>query len=287
MLGPVAVAIAMAWFGVPFRFTWLAFGVGFAMHVICGLGITVGFHRQQTHGSFKSGKLVEITLAIMGSLAIEGPVIVWVADHRKHHKHTDVKGDPHSPHVDLHGNHLGVLRGFYHAHMGWLPSDTQADPATFAPKLLQNGALVWINRLFPVFVAAAFAIPFAIGWFATGELHEAFGLMFWAGFMRMAFTHHVTWSINSVCHTIGKRPFEHRETDRSTNVWWLSPFTFGESWHHNHHAFPTSAFHGLEKKQFDPSGIVIRGLEKLGLVWDVKRPKEEEIRRKKMIHQST
>lgn len=285
-----ALPIVMIWMvlkGVPFPFTGLAAGVFFARWIIGGLGITIGFHRQQTHGSFKSSKSLEVLLAIMGSTAIEGPIIQWVADHRKHHKYTDEKGDPHSPHVDIHGHDLGTVRGYYNAHMGWLPLDTQADPETFAPKLLQNRALVWVNRLFPVFAAAAFVVPFAIGWFATGELDEALGVMFWGGLMGMIFTHHATWSINSVCHVVGKRPFKSRGSDLSTNVWWLAPFTFGESWHHNHHAFPTSAFHGLEKGQFDPSGIVIRCMEKLGLVWDVKRPNEEEIRKKKLVHQTT
>lgn len=287
MLAPPIVALGMIIWGVPFPFTWLAASVFVARWLIGGLGITVGFHRQQTHASFKSGKFVEVLLVCMGSTAIEGQVIQWVADHRKHHKYTDVKGDPHSPHVDIHGHDLGILRGLYHAHMGWLPGDTQADPAVFAPKLLQNRAIVWVNRLFPVFAVAAYAIPFAIGWFATGELHEAFGVMFWGGFMSMAFTHHVTWSINSICHEFGKRTFKVRGSDRSTNVWWLSPFTFGESWHHNHHAFPSSAFHGLEKNQFDISAIFIRFLVKLHLAWDVKHPDDEEISRKKAVHQPT
>ncbi|HEX5744154.1 MAG TPA: acyl-CoA desaturase [Candidatus Saccharimonadales bacterium] len=287
MLAPPFVAIGMIIWGVPFEFTWLAASVFVARWLIGGLGITVGFHRQQTHGSFKSSKFIEVLLACMGSTAIEGPIIPWVADHRKHHKYTDVQGDPHSPHVDMDGHHLGIVKGLYHAHMGWLPGETQADPEVFAPKLLQNRPIVWVSRLFPVFAVSAYAIPFAIGWFATGELHEAFGVMFWGGFMAMAFTHHVTWSINSICHEFGKRTFKVRRSDRSTNVWWLSLPTFGESWHHNHHAFPTSAFHGLEKGQFDPSAIFIRAMEKLGLVWDVKHPNEEEISQKKVVHQPT
>ncbi len=209
-IAPVVVALAMAWWGVPFKFTWLAAGVAVVMHTVCGLGITVGFHRHQTHGSFKSGKLVETALACMGSLAIEGKIITWVADHRQHHKHTDVKGDPHSPHVNPDGLALGMLHGLYHAHMGWLPGVSKADPEKYVPKMLENKAIVWVDRLFPVFVVAAYAIPFAIGWTVNGNLHEAIGVMFWAGFMRMAFTHHVTWSINSVCHMIGTRPFERR-----------------------------------------------------------------------------
>lgn len=287
MMSPPIVAICMIKWGFPFPFTKLATGVFIARWLIGGFGITIGFHRQQTHGSFKSSKLVEVLLVIAGSTAIEGPVIQWVADHRKHHKYTDMKGDPHSPHVDMDGKPLGLLRGLYHAHMGWLPGSTDADPAVFAPKLLKNKAIVWLNRLFPLFAIAAYAVPFAIGWFATGELKEAFGVMFWGGFMAMGFTHHVTWSINSVCHEFGKRTFNLRESDRSTNVFWLSPFTLGESWHHNHHAFQTSAIHGFEKGQFDPSGIVIRIMEKLGLVWEVKRPNEEEIRQKKLVHQQT
>ena len=287
MFAPLIVTVWMIVRGVPFAFTWLAAGVFVARWLIGGFGITIGFHRQQTHGSFKSSKFVEVLLASMGSTAIQGPILQWVADHRKHHKFTDQKGDPHSPHVDMDGHGLGIVAGLYHAHMGWLPTNTQADPKVFAPKLLKNRAIVRVNQLFPVFAASAFLVPFAIGWFATGELREAFGVMFWGGFMSMMFTHHATWSINSICHEFGKRTFKVRNSDLSTNVWWLSPFTFGESWHHNHHAFPASAFHGLEKNQFDISAIFIRCLEKLHLAWDVKHPNEEEINRKKIVHQPT
>jgi stearoyl-CoA desaturase (Delta-9 desaturase) len=187
-------------------------------------------------------------------MALQGSVIDWVADHRKHHAHSDRPGDPHSPHLDD-----GVLRSLWHAHVGWLfRNQGRAEHARYAPDLLEDRGMRAIDRLFVVFVGLSFAIPFAIGGLS--------GLL-WGGFVRIFLFHHATFSINSVCHFFGRRRFG--VDDRSGNVAWLAPFSLGESWHHNHHAFPRSAAHGLRWWELDLSGLLIRGLRRLGLAWNV------------------
>jgi stearoyl-CoA desaturase (delta-9 desaturase) len=240
------------------------------MYISTGLGITVGFHRLFTHRAFKTTKAVRAILAALGSAAIEGPVISWVADHRKHHAFSDKPGDPHSPHVD-HGHGLkGALRGLWHAHVGWLFIHTQRGLKTrYAPDLLADPVVNFINRTFLVWVLAGLAAPFMLGWLIGGTISHALTGLLWGGAVRMLVLHHATYSINSLCHFFGKREF--KTTDESRNLWWLSFFTFGEAWHNSHHAFPTSARHGLRRWQFDPSAWVIWGLEKVGLAWDVVR----------------
>ena len=240
------------------------------MYVLTGLGITVGFHRLFTHRSFKTTKPVRAILAALGSMAIEGPIISWVADHRKHHVYSDHEGDPHSPHVD-HGHGLkGALRGLLHAHVGWLFIHTQRGlKSRYAPDLIADPIVNWISRTFLLWVIASLALPFLLGWLITGTLAGALTGLLWGGAVRMLVLHHSTYSINSLCHFFGRQRF--KTGDESRNLWWLSVFTFGESWHNNHHAFPTSARHGLGRFQFDPSAWVIWALEKTGLAWDVVR----------------
>jgi stearoyl-CoA desaturase (delta-9 desaturase) len=240
------------------------------MYVATGLGITVGFHRLFTHRAFKTGKAVRAILAALGSAAIEGPVISWVADHRKHHAFSDKPGDPHSPHVD-HGHGVrGALRGLFHAHVGWLFIHTQRGLKTrYAPDLLKDPVVNFINRTFVLWVIAGLVAPFFLGWAIGGTVAEGLTGLLWGGAVRMLVLHHATYSINSLCHFFGKRQF--KTTDESRNLWWLSFFTFGEAWHNSHHAFPTSARHGLGRWQFDPSAWVIWALEKTGLAWDVVR----------------
>ena len=244
------------------------------MYVSTGLGITVGFHRLFTHRSFKTGKAVRAVLAALGSAAIEGPVISWVADHRKHHAFSDKPGDPHSPHVD-HGHGLkGALKGLFHAHVGWLFIHTQRGLKTrYAPDLLKDPVVSFINRTFLLWVLAGLAVPFALGWAIGGTLTTGLTGLLWGGAVRMLVLHHATYSINSLCHFFGRRRFQ--TEDESRNLGWLSLFTFGEAWHNNHHAFPTSARHGLSRWNFDPSAWVIWGLEKTGLAWDVVRVSPE------------
>jgi stearoyl-CoA desaturase (Delta-9 desaturase) len=240
------------------------------MYMLTGLGITVGFHRLLTHRSFKSGRTVRATLAILGSAAIEGPVIAWVSDHRKHHRFSDRHGDPHSPHVDHGSGWGGAIRGLVHAHVGWLFIHTdRAKKSRYAPDLLADPVISWVDSTFIIWALGSLALAFALGWLFGGTLRAALTGLLWGGAVRMLVVHHVTYSVNSLCHFFGRRPFA--TGDESRNLAWLAPLSFGEAWHNNHHAFPTSAEHGMRRWQFDPSALIIRALEKLGLVWDVVR----------------
>jgi stearoyl-CoA desaturase (Delta-9 desaturase) len=242
------------------------------VYSLTGLGITVGFHRHLTHRAFKAKTPVRAALAILGSAAVEGPVISWVADHRKHHAFADEPGDPHSPHVDHGGGLRGTLRGLAHAHIGWLFDHSQRALKTrYAPDLMNDRIIRFVDRTFVVWVLAGLAVPFGLGWAIGGSLHAALTGLLWGGLVRMFVLHHVTYSINSLCHYFGRRDFE--TEDESRNVAWLAPLSFGESWHNNHHAFPTSARHGLRPWQVDPGAMLIWVLEKLGLAWDVVRAK--------------
>jgi stearoyl-CoA desaturase (Delta-9 desaturase) len=235
--------------------------------------VTVGFHRMLTHRSFQAPKPIEYGFAVLGSMAVQGPVMAWVADHRKHHAHADHEGDPHSPHVGHGDGAAGVLRGLWHAHVGWLLSEQgQASARKYAPDVYEDRGMRIINRRFPLLVLLSLAVPALAGWALTGgSLAGAATGLLWGGLVRIFFVHHITWSVNSVCHFLGTRRFE--TDDQSTNVAWLSLLSFGESWHHNHHAFPRSAAHGLRRweQALDPSALVIKSLEKLGLARNVVR----------------
>ena len=237
------------------------------MYLVTAAGITVGFHRLLVHRSFQTHPWVERTFAVMGSLAVEGSVLDWVADHRKHHAFSDREGDPHSPHV---GHGSGVA-GLWHAHVGWLlETQGQADWKRYAPDLYEDPAMRTIGRRFPLMVVLSLLIPTAAGFVLHGfTLEGALRGYVWGGLVRIFFVHHVTWSVNSVCHFFGNRRFD--VEDRSTNVGWLAVLSLGESWHHNHHAFPRSAFHGLRWYEIDPSGLMIAGMERVGLAWNVVR----------------
>jgi stearoyl-CoA desaturase (Delta-9 desaturase) len=240
------------------------------MYVATGLGVTVGFHRHFTHRSFKAKQPVRATLAVLGSAAIEGPIISWVADHRKHHTFSDQEGDPHSPHVGHEGGFRGALKGLFHAHVGWLFIHTQRGARKrYARDLVEDPVISFVDRTFLVWALGGLVMAFALGWLIGGSFYAALTGLLWGGAVRMLVVHHVTYSINSLCHFFGRRRFD--TGDESRNLFWLSLPTFGESWHNNHHAFPTSAMHGMRGWEIDPSALVIRGLEKLGLVWDVVR----------------
>ena len=253
---------------------WHDLVVFFLVYSACGIGITVGFHRLFTHRAFKAKPWVRGVLAALGSAAIEGPIIAWVADHRKHHAFSDQHGDPHSPHVD-HGHGLrGALRGLWHAHWGWLFVHTQrGSKERYAGDLIRDPVVSFVNRTFLLWVALGLLVPFLLGWLIRGTLFAAFTGLLWGGLVRMLVLHHMTYSINSLCHFFGRRDYD--TDDESRNLAWLAPFTFGEAWHNNHHAFPTSAEHGQRWWQLDTSALVIRGLEKTGLAWDVKRISRE------------
>ena len=234
------------------------------------LGVTVGFHRLFTHRSFKTGAPLRAILAAWGSAAIEGPVISWVADHRKHHAFSDQEGDPHSPHVGHEGGFRGALSGLFHAHVGWLfVHDQRGKRTKYAPDLLADPVMRFIDKTFLLWVLAGLAVPFFLGWAIGGSIDTALTGLLWGGAVRMLVLHHVTYSINSLCHFFGRQRFE--TGDESRNLAWLAPLSMGESWHNNHHAFPTSAVHGLRWWQIDPSAMVIRGFELTGLAWDVVR----------------
>ena len=238
------------------------------MYVVTGLGVTVGFHRLLTHRSFQVSKPLEYTFAVLGSMAVQGPVMSWVADHRKHHAHADEEGDPHSPHVDHDGETPGPLRGLWHAHVGWLfDHTTSAYAEKYSPDLLEDRGMRIIDRLFPLWVTLGLVVPAGIGWLVGGSLTAALTAFFWAGLVRVFMVHHLTFSINSICHFFGRRRFP--TDDRSTNVFWLALPTFGEAWHHNHHAFPRSAMHGLRWWEVDIGGLVIRAMKRTGLAWNV------------------
>ena len=251
------------------------------MYFATGFGITIGFHRMLTHRAFETSRPVKALFAILGSAAIEGPVISWVADHRKHHAFTDREGDPHSPHVD-HGHGVrGILKGLFHAHVGWLFVHTQrAAKDRYAGDLIADPVISWVNRTFFLWVAVGLLVPFGLGWAIGGSVELGLTGLLWGGAVRMLVLHHVTYSINSLCHVFGSRRYA--TDDESRNLMWLAPLAMGENFHNNHHAFPTSARHGLGRGQLDSSAAVIGLMERLGLVWDVKRPSEAQ-QAKKLI----
>ena len=244
------------------------------LYLFTGFGVSAGFHRLFAHHSFKANRVLKVILAVAGSMAIEGSVISWVAIHRRHHMFSDQPGDPHSPY--RYGSGFGgTLWGFLWAHVGWLVADDPTDPKRFAPELLGDRDLVVIDRLFPILAVSSLALPFAIGWILYGTLAGALGAFVWAGLVRMAVLHHVTWSINSVCHLWGRRPFV--TNDLSTNVAALAVVSFGESWHNFHHCSPASARHGALPHQVDPAARLIRLFEKAGWASKVRWPTRSQV----------
>ena len=227
------------------------------MYSVVALGVTVGYHRMLTHRSFRPHPVVKFLLLVFGSMALEGDALQWASTHTKHHASSDKEGDPHSP-----------TEGFFHAHLGWIFKDREADPQVYGRHLMSDPIVMFVSRTSLVWVMLSLLIPFAVGGLIGGWSGAWTGLL-WGGLVRIFLTHHVTWSVNSVCHTFGKREFV--TTDESRNEWVVGLLAFGEGWHNNHHAFPRSAFHGLHWWQFDLSGYVIWTLERLGLVHDVYR----------------
>jgi stearoyl-CoA desaturase (Delta-9 desaturase) len=249
-----------------------------AFYAVTGLGITVGFHRLLTHQSFKAPSAVRVAFAVAGSLAIQGSVIDWVATHRRHHAYSDRPGDPHSPHVDAAGGTMGIVRGLWYAHVGWLFTPEGTVQRAWAPDLLRDRPIAWVSRAFPWLVLASFVLPAVLGGLITGTLAGAASAFLWAGLVRIFVLHHVTWSINSICHVFGTRPFESHDEARNNPV--MALLGFGEGWHNGHHAFPASARHGLRWWEFDVSWIVIRGLSVFGLARDIKTPTPTQLARR-------
>ena len=257
---------------------WHNVVIALVFYWVSGPGVTVGYHRYFTHGSFKAKTGLRVALAIAGSLAIEGPVITWVSDHRRHHKYSDREGDPHSPW--RYGDDWKALtKGLLYAHIGWLFDPNKTSQEKFSPDLLADRRIRRVDRWFPALVAVSLLLPALIGGLWGMSIHGALTAFFWASLVRVALLHHVTWSINSICHTFGNEDFEVR--DRSRNVSWLAIASFGESWHNLHHADPTCARHGALKGQLDPSARIIWALEKLGWAYDVRWPDEERLTAKR------
>jgi stearoyl-CoA desaturase (delta-9 desaturase) len=270
---PVACLLVVGWQVWAEFLGWSDVAVFVLMYALTGIGVTVGFHRHLTHRAFKTTRPIHAALAVFGSAAIEGPVISWVADHRKHHAYSDQEGDPHSPHVDHGVGWRGALRGLWHAHVGWLFLHTQRGSRDrYAPDLLADPIIRYVDRTFLVWALGGLGMAFALGWLIGGSVQAGLTGLLWGGGVRMLVLHHVTYSINSLCHFFGRRSYD--TGDESRNLAWLAPFSFGEAWHNNHHAFPTAAGHG-EGRQIDPSMLVIRALERVGLAWDVVRVGDE------------
>ena len=269
----VLTAAPLAW---GWGLSVLDIGLTAFFYVLTLAGTTVGFHRYFTHRSFKTGRPLRIGMAIVGSMALQGPVITWVADHRRHHAFTDKEGDPHSPWL-FGTSPAAVARGLWHSHFGWMLRHERTNPARFAPDLLADRDIVRVNRQFPVWTALSLTAPAALGGLLSWSWWGMLTAFFWAGLVRIGVLHHVTWSVNSICHMVGTRPWTVR--DRSTNFWPLAIATMGESWHNLHHADPTCARHGVGRGQVDMSARIIAILEKLGWAHDVRWPTPQRLAR--------
>jgi stearoyl-CoA desaturase (delta-9 desaturase) len=270
----LAAAVPLAW---GWGLGWTDIGLAVFFYTLTSLGVTVGFHRHFTHGAFKARRGLRIALAVAGSMALQGPIIDWVADHRRHHAYADRDGDPHSPWLYGTGP-VALAKGFWHAHMGWLFQREHTNAKRFAPDLLADADIQRVNRWFPTLTAVSLLAPAAAGGLITMSWWGALTGFFWAGLVRVALLHHVTWSVNSICHMIGDRPFTAR--DKSANFWPLAIASMGESWHNSHHADPTCARHGVRRGQIDISARLIWFFEKVGWVTQVRWPRPERLARK-------
>ena len=260
------VPVAWGW-----GLSWRDLGIGLGAYLISGFGTTIGFHRYFTHGSFKATRWLRVTLAVAGSLSLEGDVIQWVADHRRHHAHADRDGDPHSP-WRYGATAAGLAKGLFHAHCGWLFHRQWSNRERFAPDLLADPDIARIDRSYPALVTFSLLAPPILGGLLSWSWQGALSAFFWASLVRVALLHHVTWSINSICHVYGQRPFRTHADDRAANFWPLALLSFGESWHNSHHADPTCARQGVLRGQPDPSARMIWLLEKAGWAYLVHWP---------------
>ncbi|MDB5314117.1 MAG: acyl-CoA desaturase [Gemmataceae bacterium] len=264
-LGLIAALVLLWGWG----FGWVEFGLLAGMYVLTALGITVGFHRLFTHRSFETNPVVRFVLAVLGSMAVQGSVLKWVALHRRHHQHSDTPADPHSPHHQGRGV-LGLIRGFWHAHIGWAFRSDPSDLSRYVTDLRKFASVRVASALFPLWIVLGLVIPTVLGGLLTGTWAGALLGLVWGGLARVCLVHHVTWSVNSVCHLWGRRPYP--EGDHSRNNFVFGVLALGEGWHNNHHAFPTSARHGLRWWQIDVSYYVIRLLALVGLAWRIRLP---------------
>jgi len=269
LLTPLAALVLILCGVVAYAFSWPNMVLAAVLYVVFAHGVTVGFHRLFTHHSFEAKRPLKIALAVLGSMTLEGSLISWVADHRRHHRFVETDEDPHSP-ARPEGQRFGKLRGLYHAHMGWFFVQSPSPREKFAPDLLADRDLVIVDRLFVPLSILTFVGPFGIGYAVTGRFSGGLAAFLWAGLIRVGFFHHITWCTNSLCHVFGKRPF--RTTDQSTNFAPLAALSMGESWHNAHHAFPYLARHGVDRGQLDTSAMIIRFFERLGWATQVRWP---------------
>jgi stearoyl-CoA desaturase (delta-9 desaturase) len=267
----VAVPVAWGW-----GLTWVDLLLAGGWYTVTCLGVTVGFHRYFTHGAFKARRRVRVVLAVLGSMAVQGPILHWVADHRRHHAFSDRPGDPHSPWL-FGTSPAALVRGFWHAHVGWILERDLTNQRRFVPDLLADRPVRTVHRLFGLCTAVTLLAPAVMGGVLTWSWWGALTAFFWAGLVRVTLLHHVTWSVNSLCHLLGDRPY--RSRDKSANLWPLALLSMGESWHNLHHADPTCARHGVAPGQLDVSARLIWVLEKLGLVYDVRWPTRQRLAR--------
>ena len=276
MIIPVVALVAAVMLTWGWGITLLDVVIATIAYFGTGLGVTVGFHRHFTHKSFKATRPMKVALAITGSLAFQGSIVSWVADHRRHHAFSDKEGDPHSPWLFGTGP-LALVRGFWHAHMGWLFDRDKTNARRFAPDLLADRDIAAVDRQFVLLTVVSLGVPALLGGLLSWSWWGALTAFLWGGLVRVGLLHHVTWSINSICHMAGRRPFGTR--DRSANVWWLAVLSFGESWHNLHHADPTCARHGVKRGQIDMSARLIWLFEKFGWVHSVRWPTPQRLER--------
>lgn len=271
----LVVAIACAW---GWGFTWAEAGLLIGMYLATGLGITVGYHRLFAHKSFETIRPIKFVLGVLGSMSVQGALDEWVATHRRHHQHSDDDGDPHSPH-EFGGGIRGVIVGAWHAHVGWIFNSTHPDLRRYVRDLRSDRLVRIVSRLFLLWVFLGLVIPTLLGGILNGTWSGMILGFLWGGLVRVFLVHHVTWSINSICHLWGSRPF--RSKDHSRNNIVFGVLAFGEGWHNNHHAFPTSARHGLRWWEFDASYAIVRVLKSLGLAWNVRVPARHAVAAKR------
>ena len=263
------------------EFHWIDLALFGGLYVLCAFGTTIGFHRLFTHKGFEARAPVKATLAILGCMTMQGPITQWVTDHRKHHAFSDQEGDPHSPHAGYDGGFRGAARGFLHAHVGWMFSNLGMEQGRdYGRDLYEDRVVRTIDRLYLLWVVLTLGIPFAIGFAVGGTWSAGVEGLVWGGLIRIAAYQHATFSVNSICHMFGRQ--DYRSRDEARNNWVVALLVFGEGWHNNHHAFPVSARHGLARWQLDVSWWVIRGLEKLRLVWNVKVPDAAQLERRRV-----
>jgi stearoyl-CoA desaturase (delta-9 desaturase) len=275
----LVLAMGLLW-GIGFH--WIDLLLFAGMYVLCAFGTTIGFHRFFTHRGFEAGAPVKALLAILGCMTMQGPVTQWVTDHRKHHALSDQPGDPHSPHVGYGEGAWGALRGFVHAHVGWMFSNLGMEQGRdYGRDLYEDRLVRAIDRMYLLWVVLTLGIPFAIGYAVGGTWQAGVEGLLWGGLIRIAAYQHATFSVNSICHMFGRQ--DYRSRDEARNNWLVALLVFGEGWHNNHHAFPVSARHGLHRWQLDVSWWVIRGLEKLGLVWNVRVPDAAQLERRRVL----